>query len=214
VPEDGEVLVAVLVSRLILATACLSATAPVATMIATPASAKAGCSQAMAGRDGLRAHRARSRLRYRALVCRAETIGDAVAATAATCDISHRRARDAGLLTAARPAVAAVNAGSTWIVISQARSFQSVTSSDTRRTSHGAASRRTIRVRPSSAGSTRSAAACSARRRASSKSSAAGVLPSASGSFRPSPACLTCPAPGPPAGPQWRGPCGPSPSLC
>ena len=60
-------------------------------------------------------------------------------------------------------------------VTSSNRSTQSVTSSDICRTSHGAASRRKIRVSPSPLASTPSAACCSARRRDSSKSSSLGT---------------------------------------
>jgi hypothetical protein len=58
--------------------------------------------------------------------------------------------------------IAPVNAGSSQIVISRARSMQSVTSSATCRTADGVVSRCMIRVSPSSAGSMASAVACSA----------------------------------------------------
>jgi hypothetical protein len=108
--------------------------------------------------------------------------------------------------------IAPVNAGSSRIVISRARSMQSVTSSATCRAADGVASRRMIRVSPSSAGSMASATACSTWRRTWSRSRST-CVPRA-GSYRSWPSrAVTSQSPQPPEGPRWPPPRGALPRL-
>jgi hypothetical protein len=183
-PAGAGVLAPVSAFRLVRVTiwrTCPSTTTPITTIVAAPATARAGRSHGKAGRNGARVAWRENPRWYPAW---------------------RRHLRR----------IAHVNAGSSQIVISRARSAQSVTSSVTFRTADGVVSRRMIRVSPSSAGSMASATACRALRRTSSRSRRASAPRVGSGRSWPSRA-LTGPPPQPPEGLRWRSPGGASPQL-